>query len=141
MVGSPQDAVAIAAEVSAAAVAAAAQASKEFCRMRDPKITKFKGGYLADARLMFWSWHSDIMAHIQDHELDNKASIQLIKDMTLDSACQEVKFQLDLCGSIISYQDLLKHLSVAFQGGDEEANLLADFYSHGQKSKDGGGIR
>ena len=46
MTGSPQDAAAITAEVS---VAAAAQASKEFHRMRDPKITKFKGGYLADA--------------------------------------------------------------------------------------------
>ena len=34
------------------------------------------------------------------------------------------------------YQDLLKQLSVAFQGGDDEANLLAEFYSHGQKSKE-----
>ena len=49
----PQDAAAIAAEVSAAA---AAQASKEFHRMRDPKITKFKGGYSADAELTFRSW-------------------------------------------------------------------------------------
>ena len=53
MTGSPQDAAAIAAEVSAAA---AAQASKEFCWMWDPKITKFKGRYLADAELMFRSW-------------------------------------------------------------------------------------
>ena len=48
----------------------------------------------------------------------------------------EVEFQLDLCGSIITYQDLLKHLSITFQGGDKEANLLADFYSHGQKLKE-----
>ena len=133
MTGSPQDAAAIAAEVSAAA---AAQASKEFCQMQDPKITNFKGGYSADAKLTFQSWHADIVAHIQDHELDNKAAIQLIKDMTLDSAHREVEFQLDLCGGIISYQDLLIHLSVAFQGGDEQANLLAEFYSHGQKSKE-----
>ena len=86
---------AIAAEVSAAV---AAQASKEFRQMQDPKITKFKGGYLADAKLTFRSWHADIVAHIQDCELDNKADIQLIKDMTLDSACREVEFQLDLCG-------------------------------------------
>ena len=39
-----QDAATIVAEVSAAA---AAQASKEFCRMREPKITKLKGGYSA----------------------------------------------------------------------------------------------
>ena len=85
---------------------------------------------------MFQSWCTDIVAHIQDHELDNKAAIQLIKDMTLDGAHQEVEFQLDLCCGIITYQDLLRHLSIAFQGGDEEANLLAEFYSHGQKSKE-----
>ena len=54
LTGGPQDAAAITAEVSAAV---AAQASKEFCRMQDPKITKFKGGYLADAELTFRSWH------------------------------------------------------------------------------------
>ena len=68
--------------------------------------------------------------------MDNKAAIQLIKDMTLDSARREVEFQLDLCSGIISYQNLLKHLSITFQGGDKEANLLAEFYSHGQKSKE-----
>ena len=133
MTGNPQDMAAIAAEVSAAA---AAQASKEFRQMWDPKITKFKGGYLADAELTFRSWHTDIEAHIQDRELDNKAAIQLIKDMTLDSTRREVEFQLDLCGGITTYQDLLIHLSVAFQGGDEEANLLAEFYSCGQKAKE-----
>ena len=104
--------------------------------MQDPKFTKFKGGNLADAELTFQSWHADIVAHIQDCELDNKATIQLIKDMTLDSAHREVEFQLNLCDSIITYQDLLRHLSVGFQGGDEEANLPAEFYSHGQKSKE-----
>ena len=72
---------------------------------------------------MFRSWRMDIITHIQDRELDNKAMIQLIKDMTQDNARREVEFQLDLCGGIITYQDLLKHLSITFQGGDEEANL------------------
>ena len=133
LTGGPQNTAAIAAEVSAAV---AAQASKEFRQMRDSKITKFKGGYLADAELTFRSWHVDIITHIQDRELDNKAVIQLIKDMTQDNACREVKFQLDLCRGIITYQDLLKHLSITFQGGDEEANLIAKFYSRGQKSKE-----
>ena len=79
----------IAAEVSAAV---AAQASKEFCRMWDPKITKLRGGYSTDAELMFQSWKSDILANIHDRELDNKAVIQLIKEQTLDNACHEVKF-------------------------------------------------
>ena len=104
--------------------------------MRDPKITKFKGGYSADAELTFRSWRADIITHIQDRELDNKAAIQLIKDMTQDNARHEVEYQLDICGGIITYQDLLKHLSVAFQGGDEEANLIAEFYSRGQKTKE-----
>ena len=68
--------------------------------------------------------------------MDNKAAIQLIKEQTLDNAHHEVKFQLDLCSGVILYQDLLKHLSIAFQGGDNEANLLAEFYHCGQKAKE-----
>ena len=123
----------IAAEVLAAA---ATQASKEFRQMREPKITKLKGGYSADAELMFRSWKSDIVANITDRELDNKAAIQLIKEQTLDNARREVEFQLDLCGGNITYQDLLLHLGVAFQGGDDEANVLAEFYSQRQYAKE-----
>ena len=131
--GNGQDAATIAAEVLAAA---AAQASKEFQCMQEPKITKLCGSYSADTGLIFQSWQADVLANIQDRELDNKAAIQLIKEQTLDNARCEVEFQLDLCGSNISYQDLLRHLSVAFQGGDDEANLLAEFYSHVQKVKE-----
>ena len=131
--GTAQDAATIAAEVSAAA---AAQASKEFWHMREPKITKLHGGYSADAELVFRSWWVDILANIQDRELDNKAAIQLIKEQTLDNTRREVEFQLDLCGGVITYQNLLRHLSIAFQGGDDKANLLAEFYSHGQKIKE-----
>ena len=123
----------IAAEVSAAA---AAQASKEFRRMREPKIMKLKGGYSADAELMFRSWKSDILANIADRELDNKAALQLIKEQTGDNAHHEVEFQLDLCGGQITYQDLLLHLGVAFQGGNDEANVLAEFYSRRQYAKE-----
>ena len=100
------------------------------------KITKLRSGYSTDAELVFRSWWADILANIQDRELDNKAAIQLIKEQMLDNAHREVEFQLDLCGGDITYQNLLRHLSVAFQGGDDEANLLAEFYSHGQKLKE-----
>ena len=56
--------------------------------------------------------------------------------MTQENARREVEFQLDLCRGIITYQDLLKHLSITFQGGNEEANLITEFYSRGQKSKE-----
>ena len=68
--------------------------------------------------------------------MDNKAAIQLIKEQTLENAHHEVKFQLDLCGGKILYQDLLRHLSITFQGGDDEANLIAEFYSHTQKVRE-----
>ena len=104
--------------------------------MWEPKITKLRGSYSADAEFIFWSWRVDVLANIQDRELDNKAAIQLIKEQMLDNACREVEFQLDLCGGNISYHDLLRHLSVAFQGGDNEANLLAEFYNCAQKVKE-----
>ena len=92
-------------------------------------------GILLTPELIFHSWHSDKLAHITDRELDNKAAIQLIKEQTLDNTRREVEFQLNLCGGKITYQDLLKHLSVAFQGGDDDANILAKFYSHAQCTK------
>ena len=95
-----------------------------------------RGGYSADAELVFRSWWADILANIHDRELDNKSAIQLIKEQTLDNARREVEFQLDLCGGVITYENLLKHLSIAFQGGDDEANLLAEFYSRAQKMKE-----
>ena len=54
--------------------------------MREPKITKLRGGYSADAELMFRSWKSDILAHTSMiGNLDNKSAIQLIKEQTLDN--------------------------------------------------------
>ena len=37
---------------------------------------------------------------------------------------------------VIDYCELLKHLSVAFQGGEDEANILTEFYSQAQKPKE-----
>ena len=97
--GAAHDAATIAAEVS---TAAAAQVSKEFWHMREPKITKLHSGYSADAELVFRSWWADILANIHDRELDNKSAIQLIKGQTLDNARHEVEFQLDLYGGVIT---------------------------------------
>ena len=133
LVDESRNAATIAAEVSAAA---AAQASKEFRRMCEPKITKLRGGYSADAELIFRSCKSDILVHINDRELDNKSAIQLIKEQTLDNAHRKVEFQLNLCGGNITWQDLLQHLGVTFQGGDDEANVLAEFYSRRQYAKE-----
>ena len=104
--------------------------------MWESKITKLKGGYSADVELMFQSWCAGIEAHIVDHTLNNSAALQLIKDQMLESAHHEVEYQLDLCGGVINYHELLKHLSVTFQGGEDEANILAEFYNQAQKPKE-----
>ena len=132
-VGNAQDAATIAAEVLAAAVA---QASKEFQRMQEPKITKLRGGYSADAELVFWSWWADVLASIQDWELDNKAAIQLIKEQTLENAHREVEFQLDLCSRRNIISGSAEASQHHFQGGNDEANLLVEFYSCAQKVKE-----
>ena len=44
-------------------------------------------------------------------------------------------FSMNLCGSDIPYKELLGHLSTAFQGGNNEANVLTEFYSHAQKPR------
>ena len=61
LIDESKHAATIVAEVSAAA---AVQASKEFRQMREPKITKLRGRYSADAKLMFRLWKSDILVQI-----------------------------------------------------------------------------
>ena len=129
-----QDTATIAAEVSAAAAAQAVEGVLANVGTQNHQVAQMD--ILLMPNWYFWSWWADILANIQGRELDNKAAIQLIKEQMLDNACCEVEFQLDLCGGVITYQNLLRHLSVAFQGGDDEANLLAEFYSRGQKIKE-----
>ena len=54
----------------------------------------------------------------------------------MENVCHKVEFQLDLYSGDINYQDLFKHLSVAFQGGNDKANLLVEFYNYSQKAKE-----
>ena len=41
-------------------------AMQEFCKMREPKINKLKGGYSATANLIFQSWLKEIWVHVAD---------------------------------------------------------------------------
>ena len=54
----------------------------------------------------------------------------------MEKALKEVKYQLDLNGSEMSYKDLLEHLSLTFMGGEDESTLMADFYSCIQKARE-----
>ena len=52
----------------------------------------------------------DIEAHIVDHDLNNPAALQLIKDQTLEDAHHEVDYQLNLCGELLIIMNSLNIL-------------------------------
>ena len=54
--------------------------------MRKPKITKLKGGYSANATLIFNSWLKDIEICVFERKLSNGEAVQLVKDSTSDQA-------------------------------------------------------
>ena len=93
--------------------------------MWEPKIIKLKGGYLADTELMFWSWHVDIEAHIVDHDLDNPATLQLIKDQTLEGVCTvRLSINSDLCGGVIDYRANSLNILVSHSRGERTKQIF-----------------
>ena len=70
-------------------------ATKELKKIREPKISKLKGGYLANAMLVLNSWLKDIEMCIQECWLSSMEAVQLIKDYTSNNARDVVEFYLD----------------------------------------------
>ena len=103
----------------------------------NPKLTKFRGGYSADAELVFCSWHVQISWHTLltvswiTRQLSNSSKTKHWIMLAMRS-----NFNLTSAGGKILYEDLLRHLSITFQGGNDEANILAKFYSHSQRAKE-----
>ena len=67
-------------------------AAQEFQKMREPKISKLKGGYSSSARFIFQSWLKDILVHMEDRRLTQREAIQLVKDFTAECTQDEVEF-------------------------------------------------
>ena len=107
---------------------------REFCKLCEPKINKLKGGYSATANLIFQSWLKDINIHVKDQNLTEREAIQLVKDFTVERACNEVEFYM---GMIMDDQQtidgLVNHLKNAFQLGKTVSELISNFYGHHQK--------
>ena len=103
--------------------------------MREPKISKLKGGYSANAMLVFNSWLKDIKMCIQEWKLSNLEAVQLIKDFTSDNARGAVEFYLDT-NSTWSYKALIEHLRTSFETGESFSSLVGDFYSRSQCNKE-----
>ena len=110
---------------------------QEFCKLREPKINKLKGGYSGTASLIFQSWLKDINAHVEDWNLTEREATQLVKDFTADRAHDEVEFYM---GMIVdeqqSFDGLVTHLKNAFHLDETMSELISDFYSQSQKKNE-----
>ena len=77
-------------------------AAKEFLKFHGPKISKLKGGYSANATLIFNSWLKDINMCAHDLNLTEHEAVQLLKDFTTGHTLGAAKLHLDMkkCGVI-----------------------------------------
>ena len=102
--------------------------AEEFRKIREQKISKLKGGYLANAMLVFNSWLKDIKMCNQEWRLSNMKAVQLIKDYTSDNARGAVEFYLDT-NFTWNYKVLIEHLQTSFETVESFSLLVGDFYS------------
>ena len=92
---------------------------QEFCKLHKPKINKLKGGYSAMANLIFQSWLKDIKVHVEDQNLTERETIQLVKDFTAEHTHNEVEFYMGMIADDQQTSDgLVNHSKSAFQSGD-----------------------
>ena len=104
-------------------------AAEEFRKICKLKIQKLKGGYSANAMLVFNSWLKDIEMCVRERKLTNMEAIQLIKDYTAEGARGVVEFYLDTT-TTWKYHELVEHLRTSFESGENFSSLVGDFYSH-----------
>ena len=107
----------------------------EFKKMREPKLTKLKGGITSGASLFFNSWVKDVRAVILERSMSNAESLQLVKDYTEGKACQQVEFYI-VSTPDPTFEGLINNLRTSFQSGEDEAMVKGEFYSRKQFSKE-----
>ena len=101
-------------------------AAEEFRKICKPKIQKLKGGYSANAMLVFNSWLKDIEMCVRERKLTNMEMIQLVKDYTAEGARGAVEFYLDT-NSTWKYHELVEHLRTSFESGETFSSLVRGF--------------
>ena len=107
----------------------------EFKKMREPKLTKLKGGITSGASLLFISWVKDVSAVILRRSMSNTELLQLVKDYTEGKARQQVEFYI-VSTPDPTFEGLIDNLITSFQSGEDEAMVKGEFYSHKQFSKE-----
>ena len=109
--------------------------ASELKNMREPKLSKLKGGITSRASLFFNSWIKDVRAIILECSMSNAKSLQLVKDYTEGKAHQQVEFNI-VSTSNPSFEGLINNLRTSFQSGEDKATIKGKFYSHKQYSKE-----
>ena len=123
-------------EVATAAVNSTVHAvASELRKMKEPKLAKLKGGYTTEANLFFQSWAKDVQAIVIDRQMSDNEALQLIKEHTEGAARRQVDNYLDFSDNQ-TFSGLMKELSTAFESCQDEASLMADFYSRKQLAKE-----
>ena len=123
-------------EVATAAVNSTVHAvASELRKMKEPKLAKLKGGYTTEANLFFQSWAKDVQAIVIDRQMSDSEALQLIKEHTEGTARRQVDNYLDFSDNQ-TFSGLMRELSTAFESCQDEASLMADFYSRKQLAKE-----
>ena len=123
-------------EVATAAVNSTVHVmASELRKMKEPKLAKLKGGYTTEANLFFQSWAKDVQAIVIDRQMSDSEAMQLIKEHTEGVACRQVDNYFDFSDNQ-TFSGLMKELSTAFESCQDEASLMADFYSRKQLARE-----
>ena len=109
--------------------------ASEFKRSREPKIQKFRGGTSTGALLVFKSWMQDIECTIKDRNLSTDEAIRLVKEFSEGSAKDNINFYLEITDHP-TIEGLFDNLKQVFSIGEDGQQMLAEFYSRSQGSKE-----
>ena len=101
-------------------------------RTKNPKI---QGWPSSGALLVFKSWMQDIECTIKDRNLNTEGVIRLVKEFSEGSAKDNINFYLENTDRP-TIKGLFDNLKQVFSSGEDGQQMLAEFYSHIQDSKE-----
>ena len=109
--------------------------ASEFKRSREPKIPKFRRGTSSGALLVFKSWMQDIESTITDRNLSSEEAFWLVKEFSEGSTNDNINFYLEVTDKPM-IEGLFENLKQVFSSGEDGQQMLAEFYSQTQSSKE-----
>ena len=107
----------------------------EFKCSREPKIQKFRSGTSSGALQVFKSWMQDIECTIKDRNLNTDKAIWLVKEFSEGSTKDNINFYLEITERP-TIEGLFEYLKQVLSSGEDSHQMLAEFFSHTQGSKE-----